>query len=138
MLLHALALTGCWPTLSTLALVLLGRHLRGTSLFSAVAWVLVIEALGAGAMLATGLPQRDIAITSAAVFVLALVLLPALPSWNAVGRAAWVFFVAASITYLGVALALTLLAPANLGTAALGLVLLVMQFTGITLALSYT
>jgi hypothetical protein len=49
-----------------------------------------------------------------------------------------VFFVAASIAYLCVAVALTLLTPSSLGTLALGLVLLGMQIVGVTVALSYT
>lgn len=138
MLIHALALAGCWLALSTLALLLLGPCLRSASLAGALVWVVVIEALGALAMLAVGMPWRDVTLTSVAMLTFALVVTPRLPAWNAVGRAAWVFFVAASLIYLAAALALTLLAPANLGTAALGLVLLAMQIAAITLALSYT
>jgi cellulose synthase/poly-beta-1,6-N-acetylglucosamine synthase-like glycosyltransferase len=138
MLIHALELTGCWLAISTLALVLFGRRMRGTSIVGAFVWMLVIEALGALAMLAAGMPRRDVAITSAAVLALALLLMPVVPAWNAVGRAAWVFFVAASVAYLSVALVIILSAPANLGTMALGLMLLAMQLIGIILTLSYS
>jgi cellulose synthase/poly-beta-1,6-N-acetylglucosamine synthase-like glycosyltransferase len=138
MLVHALALTGCWLVLSTLALGLFGRRLVWVSALGSLFLILLIEIAGALIMRWLGLPLGEILVVSGLVLGLAFVVIRAAPTWNPAGHAAWVFFIAATVSYVGVALALTLLTPSSVGTLALGLVLLVMQIVGVTLALSYT
>jgi cellulose synthase/poly-beta-1,6-N-acetylglucosamine synthase-like glycosyltransferase len=138
MLIHALALAGCWLVFSTAILALVGRRLRFVSALGSLFLVALIESAGALLMARLGLPVRDLLIVSALVFCAAFVVIRVTPTWNPAGHAAWVFFIAATIAYLGVALTLTLLTTSGLGTLALGLVLLGMQIAGVTLALSYT
>jgi cellulose synthase/poly-beta-1,6-N-acetylglucosamine synthase-like glycosyltransferase len=138
MLVHALSLAGCWLVISTVTVMLIGRRLRFVSAMGSLFLVALIESAGALLMARLGLHVREILIVSALVFCLALVVIRMTPNWNPAGHAAWVFFIAATIAYIGVALALTLLTPSSLGTLALGLVLLGMQIVGVTLALTYT
>jgi cellulose synthase/poly-beta-1,6-N-acetylglucosamine synthase-like glycosyltransferase len=137
MLVHALFLVCCWLVLSSLVLLVAGRHL-GRSLVGSLLLIGGIEVVGGVGAAAMGLPRSDIAGVALLSLGLGIILIQTFPDWNPAGHAAWLFAVEAGCLYVLIAAAYVLLLPASLIGLLLGIVLLGMQLASIILALSYS
>lgn len=138
MLFHAMMLALIWLLLSATILLTIGRRLGGPAPFFSIVLALLIE--GGGGVLAVklGIPRDEVVICAAVGVLPILASVFIFPAWNPAGHAAWLFLAEASVLYLGVAAAITFLAPMSVAGRILGVLLLVMQCAAIVLMLSYT
>ena len=138
MLVQALETSLGWLVLSSLVLFTLGRRMGGPSASASLALILLVEALGVALAQTWGAPLTNLVLYAAISTLGGVLVIGANPDWNPAGHAAWLFVLEASLLYVFVMLTLTLLTPIGVITLALGGVLVVLQITGIVLALSFT
>jgi cellulose synthase/poly-beta-1,6-N-acetylglucosamine synthase-like glycosyltransferase len=136
MLVQALFLVLCWFLLSSVVLLLVGRHL-GVSMFGSLFLVGSIEVIGGVGAVSLGMDLGTVVQIVIISSGLGIVVIRSFPAWNPAGHAAWLFAAEAGILYLLVVAVVALFLPTSLVGLLLGVILLGMQGLGMLLALSY-
>ncbi len=137
MLVHALFLVCCWLVLSSVVLLVVGRHL-GRSVLGSLLLMGALEAIGGAGAVVLRLPRSEVVGVALLSLGLGIVIIQAFPDWNPAGHAVWLFAVEAGGLYVLVAAVYALLFPTSVVGLMLGILLLVMQVVSILLGLSYS